>query len=460
MRFLTRLINGPVGFLERRISEIRIFHLPRILSLIAGLSGAVLILVSFYFSWFSVPLPTDPSLPTPYLLKEAPTTLPFKFCFLLTLMNLIVLSFMGIVSRQKVCIILGCLLGILLFFPALNIYFSPRESGIAAWYSLEQDMMTWLGGDVYTSQEKGFFNFKQDVIVTDHARDISIVPIPKSIPSLLQFSSFAIFFEYLGYTESFTRYSSRGWHMAIWGIVLLLTALIRPQGGVDYHLLRLALAGFTFCIALCIPLFLAPVFVSAQYISKAHQRILNSKYQNSLDALQIAEKIFPPLSQSSTFLMQKGLIQNRLGLATYEARFFQATQMEKIQRIYQSQKEYLDLLEQVPSHSVVGRECIRSLTRHGIYLINSAKYDAAIELLSQVMKYNHLNVKANYALQIAYIKSSRVHKIPELDRLLESSLKPVHSMKKRTILAISRHNHMLASYLMGDLKETLKLKRP
>lgn len=422
----------------------RIFHLPGLLTRCAQILGLLCVLFSITQSWFAVPI-------SPEALNHAFNPLGYSILGLGSVIA--IFHFTGRLPRTRTVQWSGCLLALSLLWPPYVMHFSVEESGAAAALSIEMDTMNWLGGDVFTSQEKAQSLFMEDVLLTDTPRNTGVVPIPKSLPNLMQFGNFQLLFAYLGYHEAFARFANRGWFLFVFGVVLLSVSLIRPQGASDPAQLYLWLSGFFFTLAILIPLVLSPVFFAARHIGQAHFRMLQSEYDQSLHHLVLAVEHLPLLNENSTFILQKGLIERRLGMDTAEATLYRCYQLEIHHHLLQSRVMLLELAENSSLPTYIRREIHRCLLRHAIYLINTRKLEQADKLLKLLLGMTPTSIKALYCKQHLAFLLNDYKTVFDCASSVQSILSQVHSPRKKPLLGIVYRLAARAAFLSQDLEQ-------
>ena len=164
-------------------------------------------------------------------------------------------------GRVLVSLLAVWLIGLLLF-PWTVMIADPQTAGRATWLQMQHENLTWLGGDLATSQSSAALGWKTRLYVVDTPRRVSMVNPPGWRPWEFGLHRLPDLFEWLGHTNTFCQFVRRGWFLAIGGTCFLLAATCLGRGTLDTRLARqalLVLCGgcFVACLAVWTPPFIA-----------------------------------------------------------------------------------------------------------------------------------------------------------------------------------------------------------
>jgi hypothetical protein len=125
---------------------------------------------------------------------------------------------------------------------------------------------------------------------------------------------------------------------------------------------------------------------------------------------------------------------------------------------------YKALAAESPKGGAVHREAVRAILREGTHALNGGRYDSACEWLEFVLREEPCNLKANYALQLAYLRTDRLADVVWLVRRIEATYAHFQMPTKDIVLALSHENEMFAALRAGDADKTfdaaIRTKKP
>jgi tetratricopeptide (TPR) repeat protein len=222
------------------------------------------------------------------------------------------------------------------------------------------------------------------------------------------------------------------------------------------HSARLAVAQLTVAaiVAWALP------FVSGDRVNAAQARTRVGDYAGALRQLELAGRILPVLREDTYFVAQTGLLHHLLGRDdTPEGRLYRAVLLEKSGRDLEAADGYAALLRELPRSSACAREAARALLRCGLNDLNSGRVGLAIEELEAVRSYEPINLKANFTLQLAYLRTGRADELPDLVDQLRATYAWFQSPAKKPVLAFAHHNLFVAALQDGDASEALRQHR-
>jgi len=144
-----------------------------------------------------------------------------------------------------------------------------------------------------------------------------------------------------------------------------------------------------------------------------------------------------------------------LGMKTGEARLHEAQLLEGEGYSDQARGIYAELLESNSSASLK-REVLKGLILSGVSAFNSGRYAVATEEFDTILFHDPLNLKANYALQLVYLRTGDLDKLRALAGQMDCIYSALNSPTKRPVLAWSWQNVAYGEYLAGNHQSALK----
>lgn len=356
-------------------------------------------------------------------------------------------------------------LAALLSFPCLVMDFEPALSARASWLHIQHENLTWLGGDLFTNLEYSRDSWKDRIYLVETPRQVAVVRMPPSSLAAFQLGRLATWFETLGYSNRFCQFVRSGWAAALCGMGLLVLGECLPEGRPHRRRLALALAaGVATCLA-WVGAAAVPVVVASQRLEQARRATARGLYDEAAASLDRAAAILPALGEDTSYVAQRGLLDFRRGRGDSPAgRLFHANLLERQGRQGQATLAYRALFASEVRGSAVHREALRALLREGTCALNAGRTDGAIATLEEVLAEDPCNLKANYALQLAYLRADRPADLADLVRRLEATYAHFQMPTKAIVLASSHENEMMAALRGGDADATfghsIGAKRP
>jgi hypothetical protein len=264
----------------------------------------------------------------------------------------------------------------------------------AQWLATQHQQLTWLGGDVFTTQETILSHGAAEILLVDPAPASGTVEIPKSIPSLLTLGQLKNWIRWAGYQPGFTLFVGNGWLAAAFALMLFLILSWLRGGWLD-----LALVRFTFAAGLLVALFGSflvafPVVYTAQAVSRAHRELQGLGYVAARDWLARSSRGLSLIELDTAYLLQRGLIDHRLRMDTPWSRYFWAAGREELKYYAQAETVYRELLENPAVNRSLRREGGRGLMRAAVHDWNSGLGLTAWPKVDAVQAFNPLNLRA------------------------------------------------------------------
>ena len=344
-----------------------------------------------------------------------------------------------------------------LFFPSIVMAREPALSARANWLHIQHENLTWLGGDLFTNLEYSRASWKDRIYLVDTPRQINVVRMPTSGLGAFQFGRMATWFETLGYSNRYCQFVKLGWIAALFGMMLLILGECLPGGRLDR---RRACLAMTAGVATFLAGFLVvaiPVVIAARELERARNATSLGLLDEAELYLDRAVEALPSLREDTFYISQKGLLDFRRGRDdTTAGRLFRANLLERQGRYARAMELYEALVVGTPKGSAVHREALRAILRAGSLALNAGRCDNAIEWLEEVLREEPCNLKANYALQLAYLRTGRRADLESLVRRIEATYAHFRMPTKAIVLASSHENEMFAALRQGDMDATFR----
>ncbi|MGE3820225.1 MAG: tetratricopeptide repeat protein, partial [Isosphaeraceae bacterium] len=323
-------------------------------------------------------------------------------------------------TSDRKAMLASATLTVQLFFPCIVMAWEPTLSARANWLQIQHENLTWLGGDLCTNLEYSRKSWKDGVYLVDTPRQINVVRMPSSGLGAFQFGRAIVWFETLGYSNRFCQFVNRGWIAAVAGMTFLILGECLPGGGLDRRRFVRSLIAMVATFGVGVGLVSGPVIRAARELERARDASARGLFRKAEIHLGRAIEDLPSLREDTFHIAQSGLIDYRLGRTdTLMGRLFAANLMERQGRYTQAITEYLRLVDDSPRESALRREALRAVLRFGTHALNGGRFDRAREWLERVIEEEPCNLKANYALQLAYLRTGRRADVERMVRRIE-----------------------------------------
>ncbi|QEH34223.1 hypothetical protein OJF2_27580 [Aquisphaera giovannonii] len=429
--------------------------------------AALLLIVALVKPWMEVPVDIRerPGEKVECIAARPRSAIPFRItCLAFSL----VMGFGHVWHRRtsdRKAVLAAAFLSSQLFFPYVVMAWEPPLSARANWLHMQHENLTWLGGDLCTNLEYGRKSWKDSIYMVDTPRQINVVRLPSSGLGAFQFGRLMTWFEMLGYSNRFCQFVRMGWITAILGTTLLIMAECLPGGRLRRgRVVRAAASGMaTFVAGVLVAV--APVIAASLELDRCRDSVARGLYDEAEEHLMRAKRRLPAFGEDTFYVAQLGLLDFRRGrLDTAAGRLFEANLLERQGRYAQSMDMYQDVLAREPSGTAVHREALRAVLRAGLHALNGQRNDLACRWLEQVLRSEPCNLKANYALQIAYLRAWRRGDLDRMVRRIVAIYGYFQMPTKEIVLAASHENALFAAYREHDLAaaqaHALKVRKP
>jgi hypothetical protein len=429
--------------------------------------GAGLLLLSLLLPWYGVPVGVRRNLEGGYAatVTEPATTVVFKMLLLLVLA---VCWWLGSRYRRShtfhwrtltaFCSYLSFFF-ILIAYPALTIQRCAALSAHAAWMQLQNASMIQVAGDVRTAQEFAHRSGQPEVYVKEVLpRTFAVVSTPVDCFFKLRLARLPEILTWLGFCPPFSEFARLGWFSGVFGSFLLAISFSRTKNiadpthrdvsGVHRTVSLLVLGGLLLCL-LC----LTPVVMAGWELANSREAATEGHFRESLRHLDAAEILMPVLAYHTDVVYQRGWLDRKVGANTRESQINAAIREETEGFNSRAAEHYLSLLEPgVPQP--VRDEAFRGTLRLAINDLNTGLLARATGTLQQLLAIDPTCLKANYALQLADLRSSRKGQLEDDVARFAAVYGRMQSIEKRVVIAAA-HNRI--AELDFDARDTPKL---
>jgi tetratricopeptide (TPR) repeat protein len=436
--------------------------LPSFLSRMAGIAGFAAVFASAFTQWFSVPVIV--SLDGP-ILSEAPLV---SWVYRAGSLGVSVAALLVLIRGCRWRSSLGRLylswLVALLFFPYFVCVWSADAAGRASWLQSQHANLTAVSGDSFTSQEFKGSLLRHRVDVVNQPMETQVFGLPDWESQSFGWSRMLEMAEWFGLSDWFASFLRKGWPLAMSGALVILLALSREAGPHALPTARsLLLRGGGLFLALFLAA-LAPVFIGRSCLLAAKRHAQRGDYASARRLLRWAARCVPVITQDGEYLTQAGLLADALGLPEPEAAYYRATVAEDAGYHFQARTMYLDGLSADRGQPALLRENVKGVLRHATNAMNAGELDSAAVLLAQALAADPANLKANYSLQLLYLRTGNIDGLRALNQRMMKVYAFFNTPVKLPVLADSIQNQAVGELLQGDaaaaLTDWMRAKKP
>jgi hypothetical protein len=412
-------------------------------------AGAALLVTSVAMHWFGVPdaPPSAPDAPLVVALREAPATLVFKA---LCLGALVAAGLLARRTADRRRVVAG-LAAVLLLYPHAVMVWCPATAARAAWLEDQHTSLVWAGGDMWSGDEDKRFAWKGRVYVAPIAAEIRVVRTPAFEPVATPFGDIHDLLDWFGYSNPFCLFVRAGWAAALGGCVLMLAGLARGEGRAGRRALGDCVRAGCASAAIAGALALAPAAACAVVLALARSAASRGEYVKSLGLVRASTRLLPVLAANTDVVAEIGLLETRLGVKSLQADLYAARARAAVGDFDVADEIFTAIARDPRSPLVVRREAVRGLLQRGIRLLNSGETNAAAALLEAVLDADPCAVKANYALELAYLRAGRFASVEPLAARMRRVYGAFGTLTKMPVLGAVDENVADARYLSGDV---------
>jgi hypothetical protein len=427
----------------------------------------VLLLLSLLLPWFRVPVSVLESHDHAFkaVFSEPVSTSVFK---ILVLLALVIACWIG--YRRKLSgstdwtapmTVCGCILLPLLgiAYPALTMQRCGALSAHAAWLEAQNDSLIQPVGDLYLAPE---FAHQPGQLLTNVSEVMptafeALPPVVNSF-SDLRLSKLGSILKWLGLSPAFCEFVYRGWFCGIFGSFLLAVSFVRmghkegPSGGKLglFASVPLILVGAAFLLG---TVSLIPVVMAGRELQKARTAALEGRLGDSLHHLGLMEVWVPVLAFNTEVVFQHGWLDRKMRFSSGAAQLYSAIREEQEHFDSRAAEHYTDVLDGRPD-GPIRDEAYRGALRMAVKDLNAGLIGRAADRLGQLQAIDPSCVKANYALQLAYLRTFRKEELQREVARFEAVYGCFQCLEKSGLIASA---HRRTAELDFDFRDTTKL---
>jgi hypothetical protein len=439
--------------------------MPFLLLMILRFAGAGLLLLSLVLPWFRVPVSVIENLNGGYsaVYREPASTALFKVFILGVFLTAWWIGFRRRRSGSFVsptamtagaCLVLVALC---IAYPALTIQRCAAVSSHAEWLQAQNFSLI---EEAATAQEYDYQPGEPLLDVAD-VLPASFAALP--VPTVTSFAEVHLskleqVLIWLGLSPGFCQFASLGWFCAIFGSFLLAVSFLRMREGevaspgdlkFAHAIVPLLILG-TFLLS---TILIAPVVMAGRELAEARTAVAKGRFSESLHHLDLAEAWVPVLAYNTDEVYQRGWLDRKLGLNSSAGQLVSAIREEEEGFNSRASQQYAELLD--PDRpGPVRDEAFRGALRLAIRDFNAGLLDRAAWQLTRLTSIDPSSIKANYALQLADLRSSHKDRLECEVAKFEAVYKCFESLEKSALIASA---HRRLAELDYDLRDTGKL---
>lgn len=340
----------------------------------------------------------------------------------------------------------------LLIFPFFYQTINSSAVAHATWLKAQHENLTWLGGDIYTSQEYVKYDFKNRLFVVDSSREIAVFSLPTLNSEIFTLGIVNELLKWFGYSSYFCEFINRGFVYSLLGCLSILLLSLR-----DKELFDIAAAAKvfrkTFFLTTIVGSFVFFYICTVAFVvSRAEADARRGDYRSATSKLRLSKKLLPLVAHNTSFIFQKGLLDLKLKRKSNAERLFRAKNLIDANLNAQA----LPILIELSSVGfAIGRESRRLITKIGIDGLNSNNLNKSISLMESVVRLDSTSLKANYALQLAYLRVGNHAGLEELFKLQKKVYSYFNAPSKKVVIASSYENLAFSSYKNANIDDAL-----
>ncbi len=427
-----------------------------------------LLSLSLALPWFRVPNGVEEGLNgrPKVIFSEPSSTIGFK---ILLFAGVVVACWIGVRRKRsgvsdwaRPITVIGfvLLLVIGITYPAITMQRCAAISAHATWLQAQNYSLILPFGDAYRAQEYAYEPGQSLISVAEVLpRAFEALPTPV-VNSFADFNLGRLeeVLMWLGLSPGFCQFVYRGWFCAIFGIFLLSISFMRVQSTQNEsnwkaHLSAGVPAVLVCGAALLYIVCLVPIVMAGRELTRARTALMEGRVKESLHRLDRMEAWMPVLAYNSDVIFQRGSLDQKMGVQSDAALLYSAVREEEEDFDGRAAQHFGELTSR-RSNGPIQAEAYRGALRLAIKDFNSGLVDRAADRFGQLETIDTTCIKANYALQLAYLQTLRK---PELERELarfEVLYAPFESLEKSGLIAAA---HRRLAELDFDLRDTATL---
>jgi hypothetical protein len=440
--------------------------MPFLLLRISRFAAFALLALSLLLPWFRVPVGIQDNLNETYkvIFREPASTTVFKLLILGVILGACWVKYRRKLSTDwgAPMTVSGCILLAVLgiAYPALTMQRCAAVSAHAGWLQAQNYSLILPFGDEYRAQEYAHEPGQPLINVTEvlpRAFEGLPTPVVNSFTDL-RLARFEEILMWLGLSPAFCQFVYRGWFCGIFGSFLLAVSFIRTgrEEGACRGKARLLpgvplilVCGTFLLCAIC----LVPVVMAGRELTKARTAVAEGRWSESLHHLDMVQAWVPVLAYNTDVIYQRGWLDQKLGTKSEAAELCSAIREEEEGFDSRAAQHYGRFLGR-EADGPLRDEAYRGALRLAIKDFNAGLIDRAADRLGQLEAIDPTCLKANYALQLAYLQNSRKEELERELAKFEALYGCFESLEKSGLIASA---HRRTAELDFEFRDIAKL---
>lgn len=354
--------------------------------------------------------------------------------------------------KQHWTILSTLISSLLLLVPISYPYFvmlrSPEVSAEAIWLQDQHDNLLWLGGDVYANAEFGQRAWKSNVYLIDTSRQLSVLNIPSWSPWEIGLDRCEDLLTWLGYSNAFCQFVKKGWSMAILGASMMFLSSLQRNGKLVFHRAGAALALLVVSSVVSAIIGWSLPFLAGRHIRSAADLSSDRKYALSLIELERAVQALPVLAQDTYYIVQRGVLENRLGMQSEYVNLRHANSSESVGQYDQAFVIFEGLVRS--DNAAIRREALRGIMRFAIQDYNCGRFERSSERFRLLLMHQPCNVKAIYLSQLQGLRESRPETVYAMRDWMYEASERLNFGTKKVLRAVVQQHAAIAAGMEDD----------
>ena len=155
-------------------------------------------------------------------------------------------------------------------------------------------------------------------------------------------------------------------------------------------------------------------------------------------------------------MAEVGLLEDGLGLDTPAARLYRADILAREGRLHQADAACERLMQELPARSPLRREACRVVLRSADDALNAGRANEAVRQLELVLTSDPCNLKAIYALEIAYYQTAQYEPIAGLAGRMDAVYRCFQFQSKESTKSSSHRTAMAAAHAAGNAESAVR----
>jgi hypothetical protein len=424
-----------------------------------------LLSLSFLLPWFRVPVSVRENLNGAYVavFSEPASTIVFKIFVLVVLFCACWTGYRrrlsGSTDWATPITISGCILLAVLgiAYPALTMQRCAAVSAHAGWLQAQNYSLILPFGDAYRAQEYAHEPGQPLVNVAEVLpRAFEALPTPVVNSFLdMHLSRLEEIVMWLGLSPAFCQFAHRGWFCGLFGSLILTVSFMqtgREEGACRGKVrlspsvpLILACGAFLLC-AVC----LVPVVMAGRELTRARTAAAEGRLSESLHHLDLMEAWMPVLAYNTDVVYQRGWLEQKLGFNSEAAQLCSAIREEGEGFDSRAAQHYTEALDR-NAYGPVRDEAYRGALRLAIKDFNAGLINRAAFRFQQLQEIDPTCLKANYALQLAYLRTFRKEELEREVARFEALYGCFQSLEKSGLIALAHRRTAELDFYFRDI---------